>query len=348
MEIFDRDKGIPLHEWLSLFEAARHNYGWSDDVCANVAHERTRGRARKAILRLRGTGFEWHWPSIVAQLYREFHTPAAIQAAQNQLETIVQLPTESVREFGRHLENLTLQAYPPLTGNGSSWDREGKCLVRFRNGLYDPSIQEYLQGLGPSTFQEALDVAMAKEERMILARQSTNQQVLATANSSGGRNDAQHKEGEGKKKRNRNRKKGGESGKPTLTTSGDSRDLSPASVRKLRDFLAQRDASSASNSSRDGGYSTRDRKPQDKGKGNFNRKGPGRCTGKCFRCGKQGHYKRNCRVRGTFCVSEAFGEDVPCGDGGSTGCQCACRDHVHFADSGDEREAEDALNEEGD
>ena len=60
VELFDGDRGIALHEWLSNFEALHHNYGWSDHVCASTAHERTRGQAQKALHRLKGTGFEWH------------------------------------------------------------------------------------------------------------------------------------------------------------------------------------------------------------------------------------------------------------------------------------------------
>ena len=162
------------------------------------------------------------------------------------------MPSESVREFAKHVETLAYQAFSPFTAHGSNWIHEERCLGCFWASLYDRAIKEYIQDIGPSTFHEAVDLAMAKEDRLTLSRQET-QQVLAAAPAAtpaAGNPYNAAKDGAGKKQINRNRKKGGEPGKPTLTTSSDSRDLSPNSVRKIRDFLAQRDSSTASASSK--------------------------------------------------------------------------------------------------
>ena len=53
----------------------------------------------------------------------------------------------------------------------------------------------------------------------------------------------------------------------------------------------------------------------------------------CFRCGKEGHFARNCAAKGAcHYVSE---ETLACEDKDHERCECECGQHRHFLSAGD-------------
>ena len=76
--------------------------------------------------------------------------------------------------------------------------------------------------------------------------------------------------------------------------------------------------------------------------------GQRKCDGAYFRCGRKGHFKRDCKAKGFVCLIEAGTAEGPCGSNSYGGvCQCACQQHLHFGDFGDEIDP-DPLNGLGD
>ena len=61
---------------------------------------------------------------------------------------------------------------------------------------------------------------------------------------------------------------------------------------------------------------------------------PKDCSGKCcFRCGKEGHFARNCAAKGAcHYVSK---ETLACEDKDHERCECECGQHRHFLNAGD-------------
>ena len=63
--------------------------------------------------------------------------------------------------------------------------------------------------------------------------------------------------------------------------------------------------------------------------GGYRQKVPtGRCSVKCFHCGKEGHFMRDCDKKGScFYISK---ESLACEDRDNERCECECGQHRHF------------------
>ena len=153
--------------WIKNIEKYSRLNGFDDDKKVKVAFMTTDGTASDFIVRWQDSTVlaDQTWTDLKTKLNRHFSDCADSDHARSLLRTIKQGPFESVSGFSERLYNIAKDAFVGVdTDNREANNLIQKELINhFIDGLKHDAVKYRIMRNAPTTFQEALDMALTEQ-----------------------------------------------------------------------------------------------------------------------------------------------------------------------------------------
>ena len=346
---YSEDKGDKTLENFALkVEMYQRSLNWSDEQTGAAALMCLEGRSFEAIAR---QGKEhWTWTELKRALQGEHYDQATCAAAQARLSKLKREANTSLKSWGDLVGRVVELAYHDRTREYREEQKVRTYIEGISSTNLEYNLRDKFKDLRKVTLREVISEAdtwrvIRQGDRATQAEfgGSTSGKVASvnapTDNAKKGSGNAAGKAqvpnsksgGDAASSKNKgkgkNRKSGGKSqrrsGSPDDTDSsqGDQK----SNLAKLLKLCSQMKLD----------YPVQQSRESDQDSGRSRRK-PGntgmKCAGRCWGCGKLGHYRDQCKTqKGRVCLLKPSEENT-CVDG-ETCCRCHCGEHQHFGGS---------------
>ena len=302
---------MTLQHFIRKIEMFAADAGWSDADTGKAARACLKGRALDVVMALEDPEDLNSWDVIRKVLSEEFNSIAARKSAKLELEKMKRESNVKVRSFGTKIDRLINIAYCDRTKAARDEfacdaflrglnNKELYCYLEEKRGFSRRTSLRELIGLAeawlsihsePSTVTGTVAATVPKTAAIV---PESKQKPASSSTSQRGRGG-----------RGRSGFRPGAKAKTEAKVAGTGRGSGDQDPTQLFQQLGRWVAENA-----------------------LHQQDYQRCTGVCWRCGRQGHRKANC-PQGQFC-SLRGNATVECPGGAGKPCECSCADHAHF------------------
>ena len=306
----DSDDPMRLIDFLADFKAKAKADGWSVNRQGRELSTRVRGTARRRVAGLNQAEQE-DFITLRDALYEAYIPEPVMEAARYEIENLRQ-GSRSVGEYADKVEKLFLVAYPPHLPDNTPHQREQLAKQKFVMTLSDKEVRRFVAGRECRSYRDAKQQALRAEqlgqdrpgekgpaaaavvaaEGTFVAAAEVPAQASRSRRGSGSRGDKQA----AGVQRPRNQ---------TKVAAGPSSLDSEACYRMLQSILdllkAQQgglaNQTASDPSQRMQAFQRTPQTPAPPSKLSAQTAVSGNCDRRCFHCGREGHFWRNCNKR---------------------------------------------------
>ena len=157
IETFSGEGTTSLSEWLDILNDKQDICGWSDTHVAAIIRDRVRGRARDAIRPLRDDARGLDKRALMQCLWNTFQGTAQGFSARAELHGATQGASESLYEYSKRLATLCARAYPDKDPSYA----QDRALQIFELSVREKELRQYLRLQYPESLPAALQLAEA-------------------------------------------------------------------------------------------------------------------------------------------------------------------------------------------